>query len=126
MRDKSGNGPRTKGAQAERLAEAFLRRRGLRLRERNFRVRSGEIDLIMQEGDSIIFVEVRCRNNRLLDPAESVDAYKQRRLCRTAAYYLQSLQHTAPCPPCRFDVICITGHGSQIDWIRGAFEAEET
>ena len=97
---------RPSGAEAEDLACAWLQARGLRLRERNYRSRRGEIDLIMQDGDQLVFVEVRYRNSsRYGSAAESVTAAKQTRLISAASQYLQGQRHTQAC---RFDVLAIS------------------
>ncbi|WP_455385256.1 YraN family protein [Acidihalobacter prosperus] len=110
-----------RGRAAERLALDYLRRRGLRLREANYRCRAGEIDLVMSDGDSLVFVEVRQRSNpRFGGAAASVDAVKQRKLIATARHYLQA--HGAD-SPARFDVVAIDATGTP-QWIRDAFAAD--
>ena len=79
-----------KGQAYETKACLYLQQRGLTLLQRNYRSRHGEIDLIMQEADSLVFVEVRYRrSNRFGSGAESVSYHKQARLIATAAHYLQ-------------------------------------
>lgn len=109
------------GRAAEERALHYLQARGLRLRERNFRMRGGEIDLIMQQGEVLIFIEVRYRkSSHYGSPAETVTATKQRRLTAAAAHYLQRRGLNLPC---RFDVIGITGPDQeQLEWIRDAFQ----
>lgn len=108
------------GCEAEERACAHLRRRGLTLLERNFRCRRGEIDLIMRDGSTVVFVEVRYRRNaRFGDSAETVDVRKQHRLLAAAQTYLQRNAHQTPC---RFDVVAITG--TELQWITNAFEAD--
>jgi putative endonuclease len=113
---------RPSGAEAEDLACAWLQARGLRLRERNYRSRRGEIDLIMQDGEQLVFVEVRYRaSSRYGSAAESVTAAKQTRLISAASQYLQSQRGALAC---RFDVLALSGpKGEHIDWIRDAFQA---
>lgn len=112
----------TVGDRAEQQALDYLVRHGLRQVTRNFRRRGGEIDLIMLDGDSLVFVEVRYRKStRFLTPALSVDSHKQLRILRTAAVFLtrrtQFANHTI-----RFDVVAISGDEQrQIVWIRDAF-----
>ena len=107
------------GRDAEDRACAHLRKHGLRLVERNFRCRGGEIDLIMRDGPTLVFVEVRFRrSDRFGGSAETVDVHKQARLIGAAQLYLQRKRITAPC---RFDVVAITG--SDLQWVRDAFEA---
>jgi putative endonuclease len=110
------------GTAAEDLALRYLEARGLILVARNFRCRTGELDLIMRDGQHLVFVEVRSRgHNRFGTPAESVTRRKQQRLLRAAALYLQRQRLDLPC---RFDVVAIlqAGHDSQVEWIRDAFQ----
>ncbi len=111
-----------KGQKAEDLAEAFLQSKGMMTREKNFRCKLGEIDLIMQDQNQLVFVEVRLRSNPFFtNAAESVDRQKQRKIMNTASYYLQQKQLTDKVA-CRFDVIAI--HQNTIrdsNWIINAF-----
>ena len=94
------------------------------MRTRNYRCRHGEIDLVMSEGATIVFVEVRLRSRPdYVEPAESVDARKQARILSSAEHYLQ--RHGSLLARCRFDVVAIVGHvGShRLEWIRDAFGA---
>lgn len=114
-----------RGAAGEALAEAWLVQQGLKPLMRNFRCRPGEIDLVMREGDILVFVEVRFRRDCGFGTAlESVTAGKQRRLLRAAAVYLQQHGDTLPC---RFDVVGISpgpdGH-PVYEWVRDAFRAD--
>lgn len=114
------------GAAAEDLAERYLCERGLEPVLRNFRVRGGEIDLIMREAETLVFVEVRFRTHRTFGGAPaSVDPRKQRRLVLAARCYLQKCR--SPEPPCRFDVVGLSpGRQSgtaRVHWIRDAFSA---
>jgi len=112
------------GKRGEELASRYLSDRGLRLIARNYRCRHGEIDLIMHDGSTIVFVEVRLRSR--IDygtGAESVDAKKKRRILSSAEHYLQ--RHASSRDFCRFDIVSILRSKSahQIDWIRSAFTA---
>ncbi len=105
------------GRQAEAAAEYFLAQQGFSLLQRNFRTRTGEIDLIMTKGNLAIFVEVRYRANPQFGTgAESVSVSKQRKIIRTAQMFLQ--KHPNIWEQYRFDVVSI---GTSIDWIPGAF-----
>lgn len=107
------------GQRGEDAALAYLLRQGLALVARNFRCRRGEIDLIMQDGDTLVFVEVRSRApGRHGGAAASVTPRKQARLLAAAESYLQGLRQP---PACRFDVIAIDG--AALDWITNAIEA---
>lgn len=109
-----------RGESAEQLACKHLQANGLKLLHRNYSIRSGEIDLIMLDGDMIVFVEVRYRRNNLYGGAlYSVDPRKQARIIRTAQHYLQN---RAPDAPARFDVIGVEGRDN-INWIQNAFDA---
>ena len=91
------------GLWGERQAARFLIRKGLRLLEHSYRCRRGEIDLIMEDGDELAFVEVKLRrSDRYGAPAEYVTAVKRERLRAAASHYLQS--HKTEKQP-RFDVV---------------------
>jgi len=112
------------GDRGERRAEAWLSRQGLRPVERNWSCRHGEIDLVMRDGEVLVFVEVRLRTPRgFASGAESVDWHKQRRLAQAASVFLARHPEFQEAP-CRFDVIGIAGTDGELDWIRDAFEAD--
>jgi putative endonuclease len=95
------------GAQAEELAAAHLSAQGYTIVARNFRCHLGEIDLIAQRDETLLFVEVRARKSSdFMHPLESLSAAKLARLRRTAEYYLLRNPH----PRCNihFDVICVS------------------
>ncbi len=107
------------GIKAEQQAAAYLLRQGLTLRERNFRCRMGEIDLIMYEGAMLVFVEVRQRSSLKYGGAiASIDRRKQQKIILAAQFYLARLTNL---PPCRFDAVLI--EGDAIKWLRNAFGA---
>ncbi len=107
------------GRDAEDRALAYLQNKGLVLIERNVRHRRGEIDLVMRDGSTLVFVEVRQRSSaRFGGAAASIGATKQARLWRSAEDYLQRY----PTPPaCRFDAVCIDGDSLQ--WLRHILSA---
>ena len=106
------------GRDWEQAALRYLQRQGLTLVELNFSCKGGEIDLIMRDGDTLVFVEVRQRADRRHGgAAASITPAKIRRLVRAAQVYLQRLPHT---PPCRFDVVAIDGEA--FDWLRNAIQ----
>lgn len=113
-----------RGAQAELLAEHFLQARGLVCIERNYRCAAGEIDLIMREGNTVVFVEVRLRSNRyFVQAAESVNYRKQHKITRAAQHFLLTRKLTDKVP-CRFDVIALDSMNADgIEWIPSAFNA---
>jgi putative endonuclease len=95
------------GGRSERAAERYLRRLGWRLVARNYACVHGEIDLILLDGRSIVFVEVRSTEaDDAEKPLASVDAEKQRRLTRLALHYLQ--KHRLLEQAARFDVLAVT------------------
>ena len=110
------------GDAAEDRALAHLLGRGLKLVERNYRTPhrgGGEIDLVMRDADTLVFVEVRKRASRDFGgAAASVGAAKQRRIVFAARHFL--LRFREP-PPCRFDVVGV--EGGRIEWLQGAFDA---
>lgn len=107
------------GARQEQAARRHLEGQGLRFVAANFRCRRGELDLVMRDGDTLVFVEVRYRaSDRFGGAAASVDRRKQTRLLAAAGYYLS--RHPTDLP-CRFDVVAIDARG-QVQWIRHAFD----
>jgi putative endonuclease len=117
------------GQRAEDAALDFLLAKGMRLVERNYRCKAGEIDLVMQHDGILVFVEVRYRKqNQFGGSAESVDYRKQKKIINTAQYYLQQHRHHSQ-SPCRIDVIAISSTGKTsssqpaIDWIPNAIQA---
>ena len=87
----------------------WLAAKGWRILARNFRTRRGELDIVAQDGDAVVFVEVRCRGSRDFgSPAETVGRLKRRRLWAAAAAYAQRLD---PEVPTRFDVVSVEPGG---------------
>lgn len=106
------------GRDGEELALAYLQERGLVLVEANFRCKPGEIDLIMREGETLVFVEVRQRAaGSTVSAAESIGPAKIRRIVRAAQVYLQGLNRV---PPCRIDVVAIDGNA--LEWLKDAIQ----
>ncbi|MDX1811633.1 MAG: YraN family protein [Gammaproteobacteria bacterium] len=109
------------GDDAENKACDYLKKHRLKILERNFRSRNGEIDIIASDKQSIIFIEVKFRqNNSHGEPFESVTALKQQKIIKTALYYLQTHPKYNEMN-CRFDVISI--YQNNIQWLKNAFEA---
>ena len=108
-----------RGAQAEELCAEFLQRAGLRILARNWRCRHGEIDLVAQDGDTLVFAEVRLRSDpRFGGAAESITAAKRGRLVAASRLYLAGCGES----PCRFDVLLLDAlDGLRIRWLRNAF-----
>jgi len=111
----------TRGQQAEDRACEHLQENGLRILQRNYRLRSGEIDIIGCDTTHIVFIEVRLRYNPNFGGAlASVDWRKQQRIIRTAQHYLMC--HATDLPA-RFDVIAISKDGT-LQWLQNAFDAD--
>lgn len=125
------------GLKAENLACRYLKSQGLSLIRRNYACRYGEIDLIMQDKTSIVFIEVRCRQDlRFGHSIETVHIAKQKKLIKTAEYFLQ-YHSLSEAIACRFDVVGISSftkpkkwftklnaskyHFAQVEWIKNAF-----
>ena len=109
----------------EQRACAELEQAGLRLLARNYTTRHGEIDLVMHEGGTVVFVEVRYRRSASHgDAAASVTGTKQAKLIRAAQLWLAAHARHAH-RPCRFDVVSYDGPPDDVErhWLRGAFEA---
>jgi putative endonuclease len=114
----------SRGRLAEDAALAFLERQGLKLLERNYRCRYGEIDLIMEQGRALIFVEVRFRGSpRFGGALESVDRRKQAKLLATAALFLKERRLDRPT---RFDVAALAPGpaGLAVEWVQDAFRGD--
>ena len=119
----TSRGGRESGAHWEKTAESFLLAQGLALLQRNYSSRFGEIDLIMEDQKTVVFVEVKYRrSNSHGSGADAVTFHKQSRISRTAAWYLAMNPHRAE-QFCRFDVISIDPkkRDQGIDWIKDAF-----
>ncbi len=95
------------GEDAERAAEAHLRRLGMRVVARRFRTPAGELDLVMRSADAIVFVEVKARRAADSQPLEAVTPEKQRRLLRAARGFLRSQRLEDS--PYRFDLVAVVG-----------------
>ena len=118
---------RARGDAVETAALGFLQRHGLRLLARKAQARGGELDLVMQDGAMLVFVEVRYRGSDAFGGgAASVDAPKRRRLVRAAQRFLLDHPHFAELP-CRFDVVEAAGDpdAPRLHWLRDAFRADE-
>ena len=109
------------GLEAEKLAATFLANHGLKLVTQNYHCQYGEIDLIMRDAKTLVFIEVRLRSHSQFGGAgASITPQKQQKLILTAQHYLQ--QH-GDCQ-CRFDAILMNkAEASHIEWVRNAFDA---
>lgn len=107
------------GADKEEIAAAFLVRNGVTVLERNFRCRTGEIDLVCRQGEYLVFVEVKYRRDTQKGtPQEAVGMTKQKKICRVADYY-RMIHHLGDATAVRYDVIAI--QGEDVHWITNAF-----
>jgi len=121
-------GKKKLGAKGETIAASFLRNAGYRIVHRNYRVRMGEIDIIAEQDDSLVFIEVKTRtDHRYGTPSESVTLQKQKKLSKIALDYMNKLGcHNRPA---RFDVVAVQLPGpnktalrnASIEIIRNAF-----
>ena len=110
---------RQTGTSYERKAEEYLLQKGYRILERNFRNRSGEIDIIAKDGEYFCFIEVKYRTtNDFGTPFDAVHVRKQQKIRQTAMYYLVK-NKLSEWTPCRFDVIAF--EGEQLTHIINAF-----
>ena len=112
------------GMQGQEAAEAFLAQKGMRILTRNYRIRTGEIDIIASDGTYLVFIEVKTRKSKNYGPGrESVTPHKQSRIIRTAMHYITRYnQHNRDM---RFDVVEVTAgrEGIHIAHIENAFWA---
>lgn len=103
----------------EKKAEHFLQEQGLKLVQRNFLCKTGEIDLIMRDQQTLVFVEVRFRKSTDFGGSEaSISKTKRRHLILAAKYYLKKYYGNSV-PLCRFDVVAVSG--DNMNWIKNAF-----
>ncbi len=116
MAEKRNN--RQTGNNYEQTAAEFLERNGIRIIEKNFRIRQGEIDLIGYDGAVLVFIEVKYRRDaKAGDPAEAVTLKKQQQICKVAEFYLG--KHNLFNISCRYDVVAICGE--TLNWYQNAF-----
>ncbi len=111
------------GVAAEQLAATFLADHGLKLVVQNYHCRFGEIDLVMIETKTLVFVEVKLRSSSQFGgAAASITPQKQQKMILTAQHYLQQTHYKTE-PACRFDAILMSKADlKHIEWIRNAFE----
>ena len=118
------------GQDAEDAALAHLQAQGLQLLARNVRYPFGEVDLVLRDGATVVFTEVRFRRGALFGgAAASVDAAKRRKLVRASQAWLKAHRELAHAP-CRFDVVAVTPGIARdgvlhCDWIRSAFTLDD-
>jgi putative endonuclease len=122
MQEKSDNS--SLGKTGEAIAATFLQGQGFSIVERNFRCVCGEVDIVARDGRSIVFVEVKCRKNKLYGPPQlAVTPFKQRQISKAALVWLSKRKlYDADA---RFDVVAIVLHEHdvpEIEHIRNAFD----
>ena len=110
---------RRTGGCYEAAAAAYLEKQGLVILRKNYRCRSGEIDLIARDGRYLVFIEVKYRRNAAYGtPAEAVNLRKQQKICKVADYYRMK-HRVSDGQACRFDVVAIQGRNIRL--VRDAF-----
>ncbi len=108
------------GTAAEQQAASHLQKQGLTLVESQARCRAGELDLVMRDGDTWVFVEVKARRTEAFGGGlAAITVAKQQKLRRAASWYLQRQKATQQ--PCRFDVVAVNLRNDDLTWIRNAF-----
>lgn len=115
-----------RGAAGEDLAEAHLRRAGLRILDRNWRSGHRELDLVAQEGQVVAFVEVKARGPGPQDPLEALGPAKRRDLRRAAGAWIRA--HPGVGLEFRFDVVAVRLHpgaAAEVEHVRNAFYADD-
>ena len=111
------------GKRGEDIAVAYLKNRGYRIIERNYKCLFGEIDIVAKDGDTVVFVEVKSRKSEKFgDPQGAVGREKQKKISRISLKYLDE-KHLYPCDA-RFDVVAIKmlPAGSIVELIQNAFD----
>lgn len=114
----------SRGQATEAFAQQYLIQQGLVFIDKNVHCRQGEIDLVMQDGDTLVFVEVKYRkNNHFGGAISAVSASKQKKIKHCVAFFLHKANLNEYNTPCRFDVIALDGDISQpqVTWLKNAF-----
>ena len=113
------------GSRGEDLAVKYLKKKGYKVIERNYRCQWGEIDLVARQGDTVIFVEIKARTSSDFGlPQDAVGRFKQEKLIQAARAYMAE-HHLQETIPARFDVVAVqlTPSGPDIELIQDAFQA---
>jgi putative endonuclease len=116
---------RARGVRGEDLAVAYLKKKGYKVIERNYRCQWGEVDLIARHKGTLIFVEIKSRSSSDFGlPQDAVDRFKQEKLIQAAKAYMAE-HHLQETIPARFDVVAIqlTPSGPEMELIKDAFQA---
>ncbi|MFB0981866.1 MAG: YraN family protein [Alteromonadaceae bacterium] len=115
---------RETGNVTETFAAHYLVKQGLIIQDKNQHSRLGEIDIIMKDNDTFVFIEVKYRSSTLFGGAISaISSQKQQKIRKTAAFYLQQCGLNEYNTPCRFDVVALQGNINNLDitWLKNAF-----
>jgi putative endonuclease len=114
------------GFRGEDLAVKYLKKKGFKVIERNYRCQCGEIDLIAREKNTLVFIEIKARSSSDFGlPQEAVGRFKQRKMIEAARTFMAE-RHVTEDIPARFDVVAIrlTPSGPDIELIKDAFQGE--
>ncbi|MFC0323017.1 YraN family protein [Gallibacterium melopsittaci] len=115
--------PRKQGGEFEQQARHFLEKKGLKFIAANQNFPCGELDLIMQDHQTIVFVEVRQRKSDKFGSAvESISWAKQQKLLKTANLWLSQHDQSLDTVNCRFDVVAFDGTNHQLTWLKNFIE----
>lgn len=120
----SRKSPPSSGNSAELFARNYLEQQGLVWQAQNFYNRAGEIDLIMKDGKTLVFVEVKYRKNASYGgPLAAVSSAKQQKIKQCATFFLQQEKLNAYNTDCRFDVVGLLGdlQSPEVTWLKNAF-----
>jgi putative endonuclease len=115
---------RETGNVTETFAANYLVKQGLIIQDKNLSSRMGEIDIIMKDEETFVFIEVKYRSSTAFGGAiSSISAIKQQKIKKTAAFYLQQCGLNEYNTPCRFDVVALQGNIDNLDitWLKNAF-----
>jgi putative endonuclease len=112
------------GAEAEARAARCLEAAGLVLLVRNYRCRMGELDLVARQDDLLVVAEVRLRRSRQYGGAAASITWQKRRRIVRATRHLLAHERALQCLRVRFDALLVDGVGAEVQWIKGAFDAQ--
>ncbi|ALO35953.1 hypothetical protein CMT41_15395 [Colwellia sp. MT41] len=113
-----------KGKISEQFAQQFLVKQGLSLIDKNYHCRQGEVDLIMLDGDTYVFIEVKYRKSKAFGGAlAAISSSKQQKVKHCVTFYLHQAGLNEYNTPCRIDVVALEGdiNNPQVTWLKNAF-----